>query len=50
VDLDEGPRIVSSWRDDILDCGLLPDARVKVVFHEIAPGVMLPRFAPEDRA
>lgn len=50
VDLAEGPRIVSSWRHDIQNSGLVPDARVHVVFDEIAPGVVLPRFAADAKA
>jgi uncharacterized OB-fold protein len=50
VDLEEGPRIISSWRDNIAQSGLVPDAKVKVVFDEVAPGVVLPRFALDEEA
>jgi uncharacterized OB-fold protein len=50
IDLDEGPRIISSWRHDIANSGLVPDARVEVVFDEISPGVVLPRFSAQEHA
>jgi uncharacterized OB-fold protein len=50
VDLDEGPRLVSNCRKAIADSGLVPGARVKVWFEEIAPGVVLPQFALDPEA
>ena len=45
VNLDEGPRVVSSLRD----CEPLAayiGMRLTLIFEEIAPGVLLPQFRP----